>query len=338
MLEKPNIADETIVACLHDEYRLQIASIEFLPLGADRHTAVYRVNANDGTPYFIKLRSGDFDPMSIIVPKYLHDQGIAQIIPPHATHSQTLWADLGDFKLTVSPYNEGRDGYTVTLTDQHWVDLGRVLKQIHTAALPAAITDHLKRETFSDHWYEAVRTFQQSAAETPYPDPVSAQLAAFLIAHKATINNLVNRAEYLAGFLQARPGEFVLCHADIHAANVLIDSDDQLYVVDWDTLILAPKARDLMYVGGGQFVNQRTPDEEAHLFYQGYGPTQADPVGLAYYRYMRIIEDIAVYCEEILLTDGDGEDRANGLRQLTRQFEPGNVVEIAFRSETSLPK
>lgn len=35
MLEKPNIADEDIVACLRGAYGLEVARVVFLPLGAD---------------------------------------------------------------------------------------------------------------------------------------------------------------------------------------------------------------------------------------------------------------------------------------------------------------
>jgi len=34
--------------------------------------------------------------------------------------------------------------------------------------------------------------------------------------------------------------------------------------------------------------------------------TQIDSIALAYYRYERIIQDIAAYCEQILLTDSSG--------------------------------
>jgi hypothetical protein len=50
MLEKPNLADERLVACLNDEFGLLVAQVSFLPLGADRHTGVYRIVADDGTP------------------------------------------------------------------------------------------------------------------------------------------------------------------------------------------------------------------------------------------------------------------------------------------------
>ena len=37
-----------------------------------------------------------------------------------------------------------------------------------------------------------------------------------------------------------------------------------------------------MFVGGGQFGAERSPKQEQALFYQGHGPTQIDPIALAY--------------------------------------------------------
>jgi spectinomycin phosphotransferase len=42
MLEKPDLQDEKIGACLQDEYGLLAVQVAFLPLGADMNTAVYR--------------------------------------------------------------------------------------------------------------------------------------------------------------------------------------------------------------------------------------------------------------------------------------------------------
>lgn len=44
------------------------------------------------------------------------------------------------------------------------------------------------------------------------------------------------------------------------------------------------------------------------------------------------MQDIAAYCLEVLDMTVEAEDRARGLRQLSVQFEPGNVVDLAFRS------
>jgi spectinomycin phosphotransferase len=85
LLEKPDLNDEKISACLREEYGINVAELRFLPLGADRNTAVYRAVAEDGTPYFFKLRSGAWDALSVTLPKFLSEQGIAEIIVPLQT-------------------------------------------------------------------------------------------------------------------------------------------------------------------------------------------------------------------------------------------------------------
>jgi len=332
MLEKPDLPDERLIACLRDEYGLPISDIAFLPLGNDVNTAVYRV-ADDATPYFLKLRRGAFDEATVALPRLLSDRGIVQIIAPIATRAGQLWTRVDAFTVTLSPFVVGHNGFTVALSDRHWVDLGVALKGIHTAVVPQALSQHIPHETYSPYWRESVRAFQMRAEDTAFDDPVAAQLAAFLRARRGEIVDLVWRAERLGNALRERSLEHVLCHADIHAGNVLIGANDALYIVDWDTLIFAPKEHDLMFVGAGIGGVWNSPREEA-LFYRGYGQTAIDPMALAYYRYERIVQDIAAYCEALLLTDEGGADRAQGLRYLVDSFLPGNEVEIADRSDT----
>jgi spectinomycin phosphotransferase len=177
--------------------------------------------------------------------------------------------------------------------------------------------------------------FQARVEDTVFPDPIAAQMAAFLRAKRDDISHMVERAEALGDALRARPPEPVLCHADLHAANVLIDTDGALYVVDWDTLIFAPKERDLMFIGGGIGGAWNSAQEEA-WFYQGYGQTDIDPLALAYYRYERFVEDVAEYSEQLLLTNEGGADRARGFGKFCHAFEPNDVVEIAFRTDPLL--
>ena len=95
MLEKPDLQDERIAACLQDEYGLRVVQVAFLPLGADLNTAVYRVVADDETPYFVKLRRGVFDETSVALPKFLSDQGIGQIIAPSGNQDRATLGKPG---------------------------------------------------------------------------------------------------------------------------------------------------------------------------------------------------------------------------------------------------
>ncbi|MBN1814613.1 MAG: aminoglycoside phosphotransferase family protein [Anaerolineae bacterium] len=336
MLEKPDIQDESIIACLQSEYGLNGVRLSFLPLGADRNTAVYRAVAGDETSYFCKLRSGVFDETSVTLPKFLSDRGIAQIIAPLETQAGRLWANLDIFKVILYPLIAGRNGYEVDLSERHWRDFGKALKSVHTVVLPPALIKRIRRETYSPKWREIVRTFLGRVDSDAFDDPVAVRLAAFLQAKRGEILDLIERVERLARVLRARSPEFVLCHSDVHAGNILIDANDALYMVDWDDPILSSKERDLMFVGGAQGFAGHTPQEEETLFYRGYGQTQIDPVALAYYRYERIVEDIAVYCERLFLTDEGGQDREQSLRYLESNFLPDGTIEIAYKSDKTL--
>ena len=336
MLEKPDLKDEKVIACLKNEYGLSVDKIAFLPLGADLNTAVYRAVTDDETPYFVKLRRGDFDNATVAVPKFLGDLGIKQIIPPLITQTGQLWASLDSFKMILYPFVEGHDGFEVNLSDQQWVEFGTALKSFHTADVPLAITNGIGRESFSPQWREIVRGFLERIENETFDEPVAVEMAAFLKTKRDETLKLIKRTEQLALALHAQPPEFILCHADIHAWNLLIDVNDALYMVDWDTLIFAPKERDLMFVGGGLGGNGHTPQEEEILFYHGYGQTQINPIAMAYYRYERIIEDIAVYCEQIFLSDDGGEDREQSLENLKSNFLANCTIEIACQYDKIL--
>lgn len=333
MLEKPDLHDGKISACLQDAYGVAAAQVTFLPLGADQNTAVYRVVANDATSYFLKLRKGVFDETSVALPKFLSDQGVKQIIVPLPTKIGQLRADLDDFKAILYPFVDGRDGYAVRMSEQQWSEFGAALKKIHALDVPLPLAGDIRRETYAPRWRETVKVFLERL-DNVIDDPVAIKLAAFLRTKRDEIFFMVQRAETLAQSLQRQSPAFVLCHSDVHAGNVLIDGDGAFFIVDWDDPILAPKERDLMFIGGAQGFISRSAREEETLFYRGYGQTEINTIALPYYRYERIIVDIAIYCEQLLLTAEGGEDREQSFHYLVSNFLPGGTIEMACRSDT----
>jgi spectinomycin phosphotransferase len=331
MLTEPALAHESIVACLYDGYGLRIAQVTFLPIGADYYSAVYRVAADDGTPYLLKLRSGDFDEVAADLPAWLHAQGIRRVMAPIPTTTQRLQVSAHDFDWILYPYFAGKNGFQTPLSPRHWITLGKSVAAVHACELPTELGARVPREAFSPRWRDCVRAYDEQAETRTYDDPIARELAAFWLAKRDEIRAIVGRAEQLGCALQSSARDFVVCHADLHAGNVLVGDGDELAIVDWDTLILAPKERDLMFIGGGVGAEWSEAWQEA-LFYQGYGATAIDLVSLAYYRYERIVEDLAAYGTQIFEAQGGVEDRAKGLRSVMNQFHPDNVIPIAHRT------
>lgn len=237
MLEKPELQEEKLIACLQDAYGLPDVRIAFLPLGADPNTAVYRAITANNAAYFVKLRRGVLDETSVTLPRFFHDLGIAQIIPPLTARTGKLWARLDAFTVILYPFIAGRDGYAVTFSERQWREVGAALKRIHTANVPAAITALLRRETYAAQWRESVQAFLSSLDDV-VDDPVAHKTAAFLKRKREAILALVERTDRLALMLQARHVETIVCHSDLHAGNLLIDDHDAFFIVDWDSPIL----------------------------------------------------------------------------------------------------
>lgn len=333
MLEKPDLADEKIVVCLRNAYGVEASQLTFLPLGVDVNAAVYRAITADATAYFVKLRRGPFDEAAVRLPKFLSDQGIAQIIPPLPTTTGQLWATVDDFKVILYRFVEGGNGYEVALTAEHWRTLGAALKQVHTTTYPSALANTIAQEAYSAQWRDSVKAFLAQVAVARFAEPVAQQTAQILQTNHTTILELIARTEQLARQLQEQSLAYTVCHTDLHAGNFLIDPHGVLYIVDWDAPLRAPKERDLMFAGSGLGGGWHTPAAEETFFYQGYSSTNVNPTALAYYRYERIIQDIAAFCEQLLLTDEGGDDRPQALRYLASNFLPDSTLAIAVRAD-----
>ena len=346
MLTPPAISTETIAANLRADYGLRVDQVTFLPIGADANAAVYRIDTGYDASYFLKLKRGDFAEIAVTVPAFLNQQGIQQVMAPLETTSHQLWSSRHGFTWILYPFFEGPNGFATPLADAQWVTLGRSLRAVHATILPPALAAHVPREVYSPQWRDQVMAFDQQVAagvyDHPDDDPLARRLAAFWRTRRDEIRALVERSEHLGQTLRQRadaPDAFVLCHTDLHAGNVLLSADDDrdLAIVDWDAPIFAPKERDLMFVGGGIGAIWDSAREEA-LFYQGYGATEIDPVALSYYRYERIVEDVAAYGEQIFEAQGSVEDREHGLVGTMGQFRPGRVVDIAHQTYARLSR
>lgn len=334
MLEKPDIPDQFIISRLQEQYDLLVAELTFLPLGADENTVVYRVLTADRASYFLKLRK-NFDEIIVRVPLFLQEQGIQAIIPPIETKSKQHSVDFGEHKIILYPFIEGKDSFGVELSDPHKQSLGAALKRIHAAHIPPELERLLPKETYSSHWRELLKSFQEQVETGTFDEPTAAKLAGFMKPRREEIDQLIERTDELGAELQARSLELVLCHSDIHGANLLISSQGELYIVDWDNPLLAPKERDLMFIGSGLDGLWKSKREEA-IFYQGYGETTVELTALAYYRCERIIEDLAVICEQLFLTNEGGADRERSYGFFTSNFEPGGTLEIARQTDELL--
>jgi spectinomycin phosphotransferase len=337
MLTPPDISNDAIASHVREVWGPHIRQVTFLPIGADEFAAVYRLDAEDGAAYFLKLKWRAFDEVTVALPAFLHAQGILPVMTPIATTASRLWTSAHGFQWILYPFFEGRTGYQATLSNRQWVTFGRTLRAVHDTVLPSALDRLVPREDYSPPWRDVVRAYDQEVDTRPHADPAAVALADFWRTKRDDIREMVDRTERLAQILRQRGLPFVLCHTDLHPGNVLLGPHAEFAIVDWDAPLFAPKERDLMSLGGGVGPAWNDPHEDA-LFYEGYGPAAIDLEALAYYRYQRIVDDLAAYGAQIFEVRTSPEDRRDGLRRFMGNWLPGHVLDVAHQTYAQIPR
>lgn len=331
MRNRPDMSDDQLRDCLRDGWGLTATEITFLPLGFDPDNAAFRVTVADGTLYFIKLRRGTFDSVSIEVPKLLYDRGIKQVIPPIPTEDNSLWYRFETYTVTVSPFVVGDDAVQRPLSEAQMTTLGAALRRVHDTQLPESLRDPIPRESFSATWRDRLRHYLRMAGTGVFDEPLAVETAALLCEQRDVIDELIASAETGADLLRQRPIADVLCHADLHGWNVLVSDDVTFHIIDWDTLTLAPRELDLMFLGSRIGRVWSTPNEVA-AFFNGYGAIEIDQVAIRYFREERIIHDMVGDCDFLLTDSADDDDRARALSFFLDNFGPNGLIAYTRRT------
>ena len=149
------------------------------------------------------------------------------------------------------------------------------------------------------------------------------------MAHQSTIHTVLTSLERLAGVLRSRTLPSVICHADLHPRNLIRDRAGQVFVIDWDEVMLAPKERDFIFV--------RHP--YAAAFFQGYGQAEIDWVALTYFLWERVVQDLIECTQNVCFRDDWGEESRAEAVQLLHEIlaEERGHIDAAYQASAHLP-
>ena len=324
MLEKPDLADATIIEQLESHYALRVRALEFLPIGNDQRAWSYRVEAG-ASDYFLKLRRGGTKPASLIAPRYLKSNGIKQVVAPLAACSGALSVAAGGYDLILYPYIDGKSAWRMPMPTSQWRAWGVTMRRIHGSSLNAELLDAAEREVFGVKWLPIIDRVEDALKRQASRGSVAAQAARVWRDQEAEIHRCRRRYREMGALLTADPPPFALCHADIHTDNIILDTQGELRIVDWDETVIAPKERDLMF-----FVEDGHRREETDAFFAGYNGGEINWLALAYYKYDWVVQEFADYGERIFLSDQiGGKDLESALVEFKRLFEPDDVIDRA---------
>lgn len=328
------LPESSIARVARSGFGLDISAIASLPWGADAASRVFRIQTRDGQRLVLKARQADwFSPASLVVPFTLWMAGIHDVVAPLETLSKELWVSSDGFEWSLYPFIEGDLAAHVGLTETQWFHLGTVLRQVHEAHLEPGLAGKVPKERFVPSRIDTVKALAEVFGEQGRsPDPSYGELATFWKAHGAVVDTLVQHCSTLGAELRSEALPCVLCHADLHVWNILVDATGRPWMLDWDEVVLAPKERDLMFVVGS-IGRDLVLEAETRSFMRGYGRVDLSPRALTYYRAAWALQDIGAYAERVLSSsDRADPGREAAFQSLLGLFDSGNIVDIALRS------
>lgn len=325
MLERAPIDDSAIINVLEEQYGLVIKSLEFLPVGAAGWS--YRAEIAAQGRWFVKLRQGKVYPPAVEIPVTLRQHLKTELLlPALPTRQGDLWAEKASFYLAVYPYLPGHNAMDVPLDNKNWQKIGAFFAGLHSAGKIPRLSDFLKVEKFNSDCQQIAPEVLNEALYKNH-EGVALVLEKFIREKAAEIARIIERTRQLGQTLREKQPEMVLCHGDPNTSNIFVTETGDLYVLDWDEVMLAPPERDLMF-----FENEKN-------FWQGYDPTgqvKPDRTILAYYRYEWVVQELADFGEQVFWGDLALPTKEYALQKFCRLFEPGDIVEEAYQAEKYL--
>ncbi len=330
MTDRPVPTARELVAWVREDFGLHLVACEPAGGGTDAAVSTWRARTADGAQLAVRVTSGR--ATGVWLATLLATRGVRGVPAPWRTRDGAAWSVRGGYRLSVASWVSDRVATPGRMTADQWRALGRVLAQVH--AQP--VTDELGALPREDHdpgvWVRRARDLPWTVVRQPGADGITSAMAGALVGALEPLAAVADAAEQgaaaLAGRFADSPAATVLCHGDPHPGNVLLGADE-VWLVDWDDALLAPRERDLILVVGGVLTSPVPSAQERAWFAEGYGPLDLDPDLLRYHAWARALEDVVGLADLVLDQGGDRGRRAAAARALQGVLAPGGIGRLA---------
>jgi len=210
-----------------------VDAVTYLPVGFGAHH--WAASVDERNRWFVTFderRQTDLDA-AYAGASALRDTGELEfVLAPVLLGDGVATVPLADGRLSCTQWYDGTSGGTL---DTAWT--ARALRRLHTTAPPATLPRWRPkvRVTFAE---ETLGLTEHNWGPGPYADRARSAVRSAL----DDIGRWTERYHHLAEEAVARP--WVACHGEPHSDNQLQTASGR-FLVDWDTLRLAPPELDL---------------------------------------------------------------------------------------------
>jgi len=289
MRTAPPDLDETMLASvLATSWGLEVDTLRYAPVGFGSHHWV----ATDpgGARTFVTVdRSCDVDALraALDTARALQLAGLDFVVGPRpAADGQVLQPVTGPYVASVFPYLDGSPWPAEGTADDRAAVVD-VLAALHAAT--DRVRDRVRRDDLRLDARDALERSLRDLAQPWTGGPFSAGVRDLVGAAAAHLRERLATYDALVGAVRSAGSPWVVTHGEPKPDNFLATGSGPV-LVDWDTTLLAPAARDLWWLA----------DHDDALARYVTATGRAVPEGdLALYRLRWPLTDVALYVRDL---------------------------------------
>lgn len=299
MNSRPAGVDDEVIAAALDAWGIQVVAVEYQPVGYGSHH--WLAVGKDGRRHFVSVDELDRKPWlgcdsevvfdglrrAFNTARVLHDEAkLDFVVPPERTPAgETLLRLDAAHSVAIFSFHEGATGqFGAEMSPDQMVRVARMLADLHRATpIVTSIAPPQRAEVPDRPLLEA------AIADLHHPwdgGPFTETARTWLGLNANAVLELLGLLDRLAKVVAANAGPPFITHGEPHPGNLILE-DDQLLLIDWDTVRLARPERDLWMLG-------RQTDEPIAR-YSETAEASIDPAALALYRLVWDLNDIAAF-------------------------------------------
>jgi thiamine kinase-like enzyme len=314
-----------LIAVLADDWGLAVEAVDYAAVGGGSYH--WLVKETEGTlsfvtaddldqkPWLGDTRESAFDGLrrAFDTAVALRDGGLGFVVAPIPTSQGETLRRIGPrHSIALFPFVDGKPGTFGTYETAERDAVLTMLAELHEATPVAASL--ARRFDLALPGRDKLETALQALDQIWTGGPLAEPARQTLVRHASDVVELVALLDDLSADVATRSTNWVITHGEPHAGNVMRTGESYV-LVDWDTVALAPRERDLWML-------VEEPAEEATSYTDATGQ-QLDEVAVRFFRLTWALADIAAFTDLLRSPHDHSEDTEKAHKALTYYVTTG---------------